>query len=54
MNRFLLDLRALVEGMIGFWLLVSMPFVAVDIIRGTSPTGYMLASVLSSQSSSCS
>jgi len=46
MKRLFLYLRAIVEGMIGFWLLILLPFLAIDIIRGRTPTGFLLVSLL--------
>jgi hypothetical protein len=46
MKRIFLGLRIIVEGIIGFWLLIFLPFLAVDIIRGRSPAAYMLAALL--------
>ena len=46
MKRIFLYLRAFVEGMIGFWLLVLLPFLVVDMIRGRAPTPFLLVSLL--------
>ena len=46
MKRLFLYLRAIVEGTIGFWLLILLPFLAVDLIRGRSPTTFLLIGLL--------
>jgi hypothetical protein len=46
MKRIFLYLRAIVEGTIGFWLLILLPFLAVDLIRGRSPAAFLLISLL--------
>jgi threonine/homoserine/homoserine lactone efflux protein len=46
MKRILLYLRAIVEGTIAFWLLILLPFLAVDMIRGRAPITVLLVSLL--------
>jgi len=46
MKRLLLYLRAIVEGTIGFWLLILLPFLAVDMIRGRAPVATLLIGLL--------
>ena len=42
MKRLFLYLRAIVEGTIGFWLLILLPFLAVDLIRSRAAPGPLL------------
>ena len=46
MKRLFLYLRAIVEGMIGFWLLILLPFLAVDMIRGRAALAALLIGLL--------
>jgi hypothetical protein len=46
MKRIFLYLRAIVEGTIGFWLHILLPFLAVDMIRGRAPTGLLLGGLV--------
>jgi hypothetical protein len=46
MKRIFLYLRAIIEGTIGFWLLILLPFLSVDMIRGRGTTAVLLVGLL--------